>query len=115
MLFLTTTRTSSVRCILVPLLLVDATAADDSLSVDALSHGELWRLDMGSLTAANSTALAWVDVQQAPYPSGYQPVMALAENHVFFLNVGGTAAGSADIFVIHCTSVLKLSFCWTLT
>lgn len=70
---------------------------------------------MGALKAANSTALAWVDVEKAPYPSGYEPVMALAENHVFFLNVPGTAAGSADIYVIHCKSVLKLSSCWTLT
>jgi hypothetical protein len=67
----------------------------------ALSHGELFRLDMGLLKAANSTPLQWVDVEQAPYPSGYQPVMALAQNHIFFLNVPGTAAGSADIYVIH--------------
>jgi len=67
----------------------------------ALSHGGLFRLDMGSLNTANSTALAWVDVEQAPYPSGYVPVMALAENHVYFLNVPGVAAGSADIYVIH--------------
>jgi len=67
----------------------------------ALSHGELFRLDMGLLKAANSTPLPWVDVEQAPYPSGYQPVMALAQNHIFFLNVAGTPAGSADIYVIH--------------
>ena len=60
---------------------------------------------MGLLKAANSTPLQWVDVEQAPYPSGYQPVMALAQNHIFFLNVPGTPAGSADIYVIHCKSV----------
>lgn len=67
----------------------------------ALSHGELFHLDMGLLKAANSTSLEWVDVEKAPYADGYQPVMALAQNHVFFLNVPGTTAGSADIYVIH--------------
>ncbi|KAH8998098.1 hypothetical protein EDB92DRAFT_2111916 [Lactarius akahatsu] len=67
----------------------------------ALSHGELFHLDMGLLKAANSTSLQWVDVEKAPYADGYQPVMALAQNHVFFLNVPGTPAGSADIYVIH--------------
>ncbi|KAF9240484.1 hypothetical protein BU15DRAFT_87684 [Melanogaster broomeanus] len=55
----------------------------------------------GLLKAANSTPLAWVNDEQAPYPSNYQPVMALAQNHIHFLNVPDVAAGSADIFVIH--------------
>jgi len=67
----------------------------------ALSHGELFRLDMALLKAANDTPLQWADVGKAPYAAGYQPVMALAQNHVFFLNVPGTSAGSADIYVIH--------------
>ncbi|KAH9974039.1 hypothetical protein BGW80DRAFT_1304946 [Lactifluus volemus] len=67
----------------------------------ALSKGELFRLDMGLLKAAKATSLQWVDVEKAPYAAAYQPVMALAQNHVFFLNVPGTAAGSADIYVIH--------------
>lgn len=67
----------------------------------ALSHGELFRLDMGLLKAANSSAVEWVDVEKAPYPSDYEPVMALAQNHVFFLNVAGVSAGSVDIYVIH--------------
>jgi hypothetical protein len=71
---------------------------------DALSKGELFRLNMGLLKAANATSLQWVDVEKAPYAAAYQPVMALAQNHVFFLNVPGTAAGSADIYVIHCES-----------
>jgi hypothetical protein len=79
----------------------DAILDHDTNEFYALSHGELFRLDMGLLKAANSTALQWVDVEQAPYPSGYQPVMALAQNHIFFLNVAGTPAGSADIYVIH--------------
>lgn len=57
---------------------------------------------MGSLKAANSTPVAWVSDEQTPYPSSYQPVMALAQNHVHFLDVPGVPAGSADIFVIHC-------------
>lgn len=61
---------------------------------------------MGLLKAANSSAVEWVDVEKAPYPSDYEPVMALAQNHVFFLNVAGVPAGSADIYVIHCKSKL---------
>lgn len=61
---------------------------------------------MGAMKAANSSALEWVDVQKAPYQSNYVPVMALAQNHIFFLDVPGVAAGSADIYVIHCKSEL---------
>jgi len=67
----------------------------------ALSHGELFHLDMGLLKAANSTALEWVHVERAPFSSDYVPVMALAQNHIFFLNVPGVPAGSVDIYVIH--------------
>ena len=63
---------------------------------------ELFFLNMGSLVAANSTPVAWVDVEQTPYGSDYKPVMALAQNHIHFLDVPGNAAGVADIFVIHC-------------
>jgi hypothetical protein len=58
---------------------------------------------MGLLKAANSTPLNWVNDEQVPYPSGYVPVMALAQNHIHFLDVPNVPAGSADIFVIHCT------------
>jgi len=67
----------------------------------ALSNGGLFHLDMGLLKAANASALQWVNVEQAPYPSNYEPVMALAQNHIFFLNVPSVPAGSADIYVIH--------------
>ncbi len=63
---------------------------------------------MGLLKAANSSALEWVDVEKAPYPSDYEPVMALAQNHIFFLNVAGVSAGSAAIYVIHCKSKLPV-------
>ncbi|KAI0360607.1 hypothetical protein OH77DRAFT_1418587 [Trametes cingulata] len=67
----------------------------------ALSHNELYFLDMGSLKTANASALEWQDVEKSPYPDDYQPVMALAQNHIHFLDVPNVPAGSADIFVIH--------------
>jgi len=84
----------------------DTTSFDAILDHDtnvfyALSQGNLFSLDMGLLKAANSTPVAWTSDEQSPYPSSYQPVMALAQNHIHFLNVPGVAAGSADIFVIH--------------
>lgn len=68
----------------------------------ALSKGELFFLNMGDLKAANTSALSWTDVQKAPYDASYQPVMAIAQNHIHFLNVPGTPEGDAQIFVIHC-------------
>lgn len=70
----------------------------------AVSHNEVFFLDMGNLKTANATALDWNDVQAAPFPADYKPIMGLAQNHVHFLNVPDISAGSADIFVIHCTS-----------
>ncbi|KAI0336879.1 hypothetical protein GY45DRAFT_1332904 [Cubamyces sp. BRFM 1775] len=67
----------------------------------ALSHNELYFLNMGELKTANSTALEWEDVEKSPYPDNYDPVMALAQNHIHFLNVPDLPAGTADIFVIH--------------
>ncbi|KAH9941313.1 uncharacterized protein BXZ73DRAFT_42126 [Epithele typhae] len=67
----------------------------------AVSKSELFFLDMSSLTAANSTPLPWVDVGATPYDKSYSPVMALAQNHIHFLDVPGNSAGMADIFVIH--------------
>jgi len=58
---------------------------------------------MGSMKTANSTAIAWNLVQQPPSPftANYNPVMALAQNHIHFLDVGSDGAGNARIFVIH--------------
>lgn len=67
----------------------------------AVSKGELFSLDMALLTSANATALPWNDVQKTPYGDSYQPVMALAQNHIHFIDVPGTPAGDANIFVIH--------------
>ncbi|THV04370.1 hypothetical protein K435DRAFT_851017 [Dendrothele bispora CBS 962.96] len=80
----------------------DAILDHDTNVFYALSKGELFFLSFdGITTSAKSDAIPWTDVQKAPYPDGYQPVMALAQNHIHFLDVPGTAAGSADIFVIH--------------
>ncbi|KAF8201128.1 hypothetical protein K438DRAFT_1758439 [Mycena galopus ATCC 62051] len=68
----------------------------------ALSHGELWTLDMGDLAVANSSAVVWQDAGAAEIDTtNYDPVMAIAQNHIFFFGVPGVAAGTAPIFVIH--------------
>ncbi|KAG2143495.1 uncharacterized protein EDB93DRAFT_576396 [Suillus bovinus] len=79
----------------------DAILDHDTNVFYALSQGNLFSLDMGLLNAANSTALNWINDEQVPYPSNYVPVMALAQNHIHFLDVPNVPAGSADIFVIH--------------
>ncbi len=68
----------------------------------AVSHGEMWSLDLGEQTVAKSDALSWTDVQTTPYGSDYDPTMALAQNHIHFIGVPDVPAGSVDIFVIHC-------------
>lgn len=74
-------------------------------SLDALSKGELWSLDMGSLVKANSSALTWTDQEAAGITTtNYDPVMAIAQNHIYFFGVPNNPAGSASIFVIHCAS-----------
>lgn len=62
----------------------------------------MYSLDLGDQKAAKAETLSWEDVETTPYASSYQPVMALAHNHIHFINVPGTPAGSANIFVIHC-------------
>ena len=70
---------------------------------------------MALLTAANATPIPWNLVQQPDLSTdssgtitpgantaGYQPTMALAQNHVHFMGVSGLPAGSVKIFVIHC-------------
>jgi hypothetical protein len=86
----------------------------DTNVIYAYSEGYLSSLDMGSLTTANSTPIPWVEAQQVDLsndPSGpispgantagYQPVMALAQNHIHFFGVPGLPAGDVKIFVIH--------------
>ena len=57
---------------------------------------------MDSMKAAKQGALAWNLVQELNFPDNYDPVMALAQNHIHFLNVGDDSPGTARIFVIHC-------------
>jgi len=71
---------------------------------------------MGLLKSANSTAIPWVDVQKPNFSTGqstdsYQPVMALAQNHIHFLGLPGLPAGDAKIFVIHCTPLFFFLLC----
>lgn len=73
--------------------------------VDALSQDELYSLDMGVLGSTDSSTIDWINVSNAPYPTPYSPIMALAQNHIHFLNVPGASAGSAYIFVIHCEHI----------
>lgn len=77
----------------------------DPLS-DALSKGTLFSLNMDTMKAAKSDSIEWNLVQQFPFPDNYDPVMALAQNHIHFLDVGNDGPGIARIFVIHC----ELSF-----
>lgn len=79
----------------------DAILDHDTNVFYAVSGGSLYDLDMGTLKAANSTPIAWNSVAKTPYPSDYVPVMALAQNHIHFLDVGGNGPGCASIFVIH--------------
>ncbi|TDL24667.1 hypothetical protein BD410DRAFT_786206 [Rickenella mellea] len=68
----------------------------------ALSKGELFSLDMKDLKSAQSSSLPWNDVGKTGFSTAnYEPVMALAQNHIHFLDVSGLSAGQAFIFVIH--------------
>ena len=68
-----------------------------------MSKGEIFFLDMKSLTAASSDTLTWGDAGASAWGdlSSYEPVMAIAQNHIHFIGVPGLQAGQADIFVIH--------------
>ena len=78
---------------------------------------------MALLKAANSTPIPWNLVQQPDLSNGasgtttpgantagYQPTMALAQNHIHFMGVPGLPAGSVKIFVIHCMFQLLYVF-----
>ncbi|OCF34632.1 hypothetical protein I316_03673 [Kwoniella heveanensis BCC8398] len=63
----------------------------------------LYQLDMSSVTnAASSNALSWEAVSSPSFTeTGYTVTAAQAANHVFYFGVPGTAAGSANLFVVH--------------
>lgn len=92
---------------------------------DAYSAGTLYSLDMQLLKSASSSPIPWNDVQspdlsvvdgaaidvaQTPgaNTAGYQPTIALAQNHVHFMGVEGAKEGEAKIFVIHCKCLFIL-------
>ena len=67
-----------------------------------LDKSTLYRLDMAQLTAADGTPRGWGSMGNPPFMSTInytQPVLALAQNHIHFLNIGQPS--QADIFVIH--------------
>ncbi|KIO33860.1 hypothetical protein M407DRAFT_65170 [Tulasnella calospora MUT 4182] len=67
-----------------------------------LSGDNLYQLNMSDQVSAESGTLKWQEVDKPNFKTdGYNPVMAIADNHVFFLNVPGNRAGEANIFVIH--------------
>ncbi|CAK5281529.1 unnamed protein product, partial [Mycena citricolor] len=68
----------------------------------ALSKGETFSLDMASLKAAQSSSIAWIDQGPAGITTtNYDPVMAIAQNHIYLFGVPNVPAGNAAIFVIH--------------
>ncbi|KAJ7705363.1 hypothetical protein B0H17DRAFT_920487 [Mycena rosella] len=68
----------------------------------ALSKGEVWALDMGDLKAAKSDAAVWSDQGAADITTtNYDPVMGIAQNHIYFFGVPNVAAGNCPIYVIH--------------
>lgn len=80
----------------------------------AYSNAQLFSLNMALLTAANSTPIPWLSIESPDLSAdtsgtitpgantnGYQPTMALAQNHVQFMGVPGLPAGEVKIFVIH--------------
>jgi len=62
----------------------------------------MYSLNMGEQKAAKSSPLVWVSAGELGFPNNYTPTMALAQNHIHFLNVGNDGPGDARIYVIHC-------------
>ncbi|EJT99355.1 hypothetical protein DACRYDRAFT_23912 [Dacryopinax primogenitus] len=68
----------------------------------ALSGGNLYQLDYSTITKTATGPTAWEAVEAPNFQTtGYKPVMAIAQNHIHFLDVPGNQAGQANIFVIH--------------
>ncbi|WWC60080.1 uncharacterized protein I303_102643 [Kwoniella dejecticola CBS 10117] len=63
----------------------------------------LYQLDMSSVTnSAQSSALAWEAVENSSFSvDGYSVTATQAANHIFYFGVPNTAAGSANVFVVH--------------
>ncbi|KAJ7220509.1 hypothetical protein GGX14DRAFT_674937, partial [Mycena pura] len=79
----------------------EAIVDHDTNVIYALSHGELWSLDMQELEAAQQSAIPWKDQGTAQITTtNYDPVMAIAQNHIFFFGVPGVPAGNCMIFLV---------------
>ncbi|WVW79922.1 hypothetical protein I302_101892 [Kwoniella bestiolae CBS 10118] len=63
----------------------------------------LYQLDMSSVTnSASSSALSWEAVENSSFSvDGYSVTATQAANHIFYFGVPNTAAGSANVFVVH--------------
>jgi len=79
----------------------DAVLDHDTNVFYALSKGAMYSLNMDEMKVAKPEALEWNLVQQFDFPENYNPVMALAQNHIHFLDVGSDGPGNARIYVIH--------------
>jgi len=76
----------------------------DTNVIFAFTNGGLTQLDMSSITSsAQSSALAWEGVSAPSWGSGYSgsATAAQASNHILYFGVPNTAAGSAQLFVVH--------------
>lgn len=61
-------------------------------------------MDLGTQAKAVSAPNNWTYVEMPNFSYGDEtPVMAIADNHIFFLGIPSNSAGEANIFVIHCT------------
>jgi len=68
----------------------------------AVSGNTIFFLNMNDQIAATSSALTWNNqITPSFIPTGYNPTISIAQNHVFFFGVPNAAAGDAFIFVIH--------------
>ncbi|TXT11057.1 hypothetical protein VHUM_01808 [Vanrija humicola] len=61
-----------------------------------------YSLDLGLITNTAAGTAAWTAVGTPPFPlTNYKATAALASNHILYFGVPNTAAGSANLFVIH--------------
>jgi len=71
--------------------------------VDGMLGGNLHKLNMKTLKAAEDSTLTWELVGTPNFnTTDYRPIMAVAQNRIHFLNVPGNSAGQANIFDIPC-------------
>ncbi|KAG9000530.1 hypothetical protein FRB94_005380 [Tulasnella sp. JGI-2019a] len=67
-----------------------------------LQGNNLYQLDMSQENKATSSQIKWSEIGKPSFnTSGYTPTLGFANNHVYFLDVPGTSAGTAYIYVIH--------------